>query len=74
MLHRLCPVEGLWHRSNKRRATDSPREFYAHAVGAVQEIRDFMRTGNYDRLSSIEKVTIVTGQAAFVDAHAGRVD
>src|SRR5918992_4225950 len=56
------PSKGLVHRSNKRRPGDPPEEFYAHAVEAVQEIREFMRTGNYDDLSAIDTVTVITGR------------
>jgi pyruvate/2-oxoglutarate dehydrogenase complex dihydrolipoamide dehydrogenase (E3) component len=61
------PSKGLWHRSNKRRPSDPPQKFYADAVEAVQEIREFMRTGNYEGLSAVETVTVITGTATFID-------
>jgi pyruvate/2-oxoglutarate dehydrogenase complex dihydrolipoamide dehydrogenase (E3) component len=68
------PSKGLWHRSNKRRLSDPTQEFYADAVEAVQEIREFMRTGNYDGLNALDTVDIVTGTAAFVDPHTVSVN
>jgi pyruvate/2-oxoglutarate dehydrogenase complex dihydrolipoamide dehydrogenase (E3) component len=68
------PSKGLWHRSNERRPSDPPEKFYAHAVEAVQEIREFMRTGNYEGLNALETVTIITGTAAFIDPHTVSVD
>jgi pyruvate/2-oxoglutarate dehydrogenase complex dihydrolipoamide dehydrogenase (E3) component len=68
------PSKGLWHRSNKRRPSDPMQEFYGQAVEAVQEIREFMRTGNYEGLNALETVRVVTGIAVFVDPHTVSVD
>jgi probable pyridine nucleotide-disulfide oxidoreductase len=68
------PSKGLWHRSNTRRPSDPMQEFYGHAVEAVQQIREFMRMGNYEGLSALETVTVVTGAAVFVDPHNVSVD
>ena len=63
------PSKGLVHHSRKRRADDDPQEFYADSVEKVQQVREFMRAGNYDGLSSLETVTVITGSATFVDLH-----
>ncbi|MGH3416145.1 MAG: FAD-dependent oxidoreductase [Actinocrinis sp.] len=74
------PSKGLVHHSRKRRPEDVPQEFYEQSVAKVQQVREFMRIGNYDGLSGIETVTVLTGRAVFVDPHtvavatgAGRV-
>lgn len=63
------PSKGLVHHSRKRREDDDPQKFYEVSVEKVQEVREFMRTGNYDGLNSLDSVTIVTGRAVFTDAH-----
>jgi pyruvate/2-oxoglutarate dehydrogenase complex dihydrolipoamide dehydrogenase (E3) component len=63
------PSKGLVHHSGKRRPEDDPQAFYEAAVTKVQEVREFMRTGNYDGLSSHETVTVLTGRGVFTDPH-----
>jgi probable pyridine nucleotide-disulfide oxidoreductase len=63
------PSKGLVHHSRERREDDDPQEFYEQSVRKVQEVREFMRTGNYDGLNSIDSVTVLTGKAAFTDPH-----
>jgi pyruvate/2-oxoglutarate dehydrogenase complex dihydrolipoamide dehydrogenase (E3) component len=63
------PSKGLVHHSGSRRATDPPREFYAHAVEEVQAVREFMRLGNLEGLSALDTVTVIDGRSTFVDPH-----
>jgi pyruvate/2-oxoglutarate dehydrogenase complex dihydrolipoamide dehydrogenase (E3) component len=49
-------------------------EYYEQSVEAVQEIREFMRLGNYEALNTLETVDILTGTAVFVDPHSVSVD
>ena len=63
------PSKGLVHHSRERRPDDDPQAFYETSVAKVQEVREFMRVGNYDGLSSIETVTVLTGDAVFTDPH-----
>jgi probable pyridine nucleotide-disulfide oxidoreductase len=63
------PTKGLVHRSGKRRPSDPPQEFYAEAVRAVQDVRELMRKGNLAVMEALETVTVITGTAAFIDAH-----
>lgn len=63
------PSKGLVHHSRGRRAQDDPQKYYEQSVRKVQEVREFMRAGNYDGLSGIETVTVLTGRAVFTDPH-----
>ncbi|GII33992.1 FAD-dependent oxidoreductase [Planotetraspora mira] len=63
------PTKALVHHSGKRRAGDSPQEWYERAVGSVQALTALFRGGNYDALNDADTVTVVTGRAAFVDPH-----
>jgi pyruvate/2-oxoglutarate dehydrogenase complex dihydrolipoamide dehydrogenase (E3) component len=64
------PSKGLVHHSRKRREDeDDPQTFYRNAVTKVQEVREFMRAGNYNGLNGLETVTVVTGRAVFTDPH-----
>ena len=63
------PSKGMVHHSRQRRPEDDPQAFYEQAVRKVQDVREFMRKGNYDGLGSLQTVTILTGEAVFTDAH-----
>ena len=63
------PSKGLVHHSRKRRPDDVPQEFYERAVAKVQEVREFMRVGNYEGLNGLDTVTVLTGRAVFTDLH-----
>lgn len=63
------PSKGMVHHSRKRRPQDDPQDFYEQSVAKVQDVREFMRKGNYDGLNGLESVTIVTGRAVFTDPH-----
>lgn len=63
------PSKGLVHHSRQRRPEDIPQEFYERSVAKVQQVREFMRTGNYDGLNGIDTVTVLTGRAVFTDPH-----
>ncbi|GAA4573580.1 FAD-dependent oxidoreductase [Planotetraspora kaengkrachanensis] len=63
------PTKALVHHSGRRRADDSPQEWYERAVGNVQALTTLFRGGNYDALNDADTVTVVTGRAAFVDPH-----
>jgi pyruvate/2-oxoglutarate dehydrogenase complex dihydrolipoamide dehydrogenase (E3) component len=63
------PSKGLVHHSRERRPQDDPQAFYAASVAKVQEVREFMRVGNYEGLSGLETVTVITGDAVFADPH-----
>jgi len=63
------PSKGLVHHSRGRRPQDDPQKFYETSVAKVQEVREFMRAGNYDGLSGLESVSVITGQAVFTDPH-----
>jgi probable pyridine nucleotide-disulfide oxidoreductase len=67
------PSKGLVHRSRQRRPDDPAQEFYETAVREVQEIREFMRRGNFESLDGMETVTVLTGPARFVDPHTVEV-
>jgi pyruvate/2-oxoglutarate dehydrogenase complex dihydrolipoamide dehydrogenase (E3) component len=67
------PSKGLVHHSGKRRTSDPPREFYAHAVEEVQAVRELMRVGNIDGLNALDTVTVIDGRATFVDPHTVQV-
>src|ERR1700754_4667356 len=68
------PTKGLVHQSGQRRPDDPPQEFYEAAVHKVQAVREMMRKGNIDGLESFETVTVLTGEARFVDPHTVEVD
>jgi pyruvate/2-oxoglutarate dehydrogenase complex dihydrolipoamide dehydrogenase (E3) component len=68
------PSKGLVHQSGKRRPDDPPQEFYEAAVGKVQAVREMMRQGNFDALEGFESVTVLTGEARFLDPHTVEVD
>ena len=63
------PTKALVHHSRKRRPSDSPREWYEHAVEQVQALTSMFRAGNFDALNSADTVTVVTGHATFIDPH-----
>jgi probable pyridine nucleotide-disulfide oxidoreductase len=63
------PSKGMVHHSRQRRPDDDPQRFYERSVEKVQDVREFMRKGNYDSLSSLETVTVLTGRAVFTDPH-----
>ncbi|MEV6377373.1 FAD-dependent oxidoreductase [Micromonospora musae] len=63
------PTKGLVHRSQRRRPEDPAQDWYARSVQEVQQTREMMRQGNFDNLSSIETVTVITGRASFADPH-----
>jgi probable pyridine nucleotide-disulfide oxidoreductase len=63
------PSKGLVHHSRKRRPDDDPQAFYEASVAKVQEVREFMRTGNYEGLNGLETVSVITGRAVFTDPH-----
>lgn len=63
------PTKGLVHRSQRRRPEDPAQDWYARSVREVQETREMMRRGNFDTLSSIDTVTVITGRASFADPH-----
>ena len=63
------PSKGLVHHSRKRRPDDDAQDFYEHAVAKVQDVREFMLAGNFERLNGLETVTVLTGQAVFTDPH-----
>ncbi|UWE09163.1 dihydrolipoyl dehydrogenase family protein [Actinacidiphila bryophytorum] len=63
------PSKGMVHHSRKRRPQDDPQRFYEQSVDKVQDVREFMRQGNYDGLTGVESVTVVTGKAVFTDPH-----
>ncbi|MER7443703.1 FAD-dependent oxidoreductase [Micromonospora avicenniae] len=63
------PTKGLVHRSQRRRPEDPAQDWYARSVQEVQEAREMMRRGNFDTLSSIDTVTVITGRATFADPH-----
>ncbi|MGQ4424556.1 FAD-dependent oxidoreductase [Streptomyces violaceoruber] len=68
------PTKSLVHHSRKRRPEDDPQEWYERSVAKVQAVAKMMRDGNYEGLTSIESVTVITGQATFVDPHTVRVE
>ncbi|MBY8876193.1 dihydrolipoyl dehydrogenase family protein [Actinacidiphila acidipaludis] len=63
------PSKGMVHHSRLRRPDDDPQAFFEQAVAKVQDVREFMRKGNYESLNALETVTIVTGRAEFTDPH-----
>lgn len=63
------PSKGLVHHSRERREDDDPQEFYERSSRKVQEVREFMRTGNYNALNNLDSVTVLTGKAVFADPH-----
>jgi pyruvate/2-oxoglutarate dehydrogenase complex dihydrolipoamide dehydrogenase (E3) component len=63
------PSKGLVHHSRKRRPDDDPQEFYEQSVEKVQQVREFMRAGNYDGLNGLDTVDVITGHAVFTDPH-----
>ncbi|GAA1268113.1 pyridine nucleotide-disulfide oxidoreductase [Planotetraspora silvatica] len=63
------PTKALVHHSGKRRADDSPQEWYERAVGSVQALTTLFRGSNHDAMNDADTVTVVTGRAAFVDPH-----
>lgn len=63
------PTKALVHHSGKRRPDDSPQEWFEHAVGEVQSLTSLFRAGNYDAMNGADTVTVITGGAAFTDAH-----
>jgi pyruvate/2-oxoglutarate dehydrogenase complex dihydrolipoamide dehydrogenase (E3) component len=63
------PSKGMVHRSGARRATDPPQAYYERAVAAVQAVREKMRVDSFEALDGIETVTVLTGEAAFIDPH-----
>ncbi len=70
-----CPNVGcvltkaLVHHAGKRRPEDAAQEWYERSVTKVQAVTKMMRDGNYEGLNGMETVTVLTGQAAFVDPH-----
>jgi len=63
------PSKGLVHHSRGRRPEDVPQEFYERSVAKVQQVREFMRAGNYDGLNGLDTVSVLTGRAVFTDPH-----
>ncbi|MGW3876155.1 FAD-dependent oxidoreductase [Streptomyces sp. NPDC005069] len=63
------PTKALVHHANKRRPEDPAQEWYERSVTKVQAVTKMMRDGNYEGLNGMETVTVLTGQAAFVDPH-----
>ncbi|MDF2255598.1 FAD-dependent oxidoreductase [Streptantibioticus ferralitis] len=63
------PTKALVHHSNERRPEDPAQEWYERSVAKVQAVTKMMRDGNYQGLNGMETVTVITGQAAFIDPH-----
>ncbi|MFB6704057.1 FAD-dependent oxidoreductase [Streptomyces sp. NPDC056333] len=63
------PTKALVHHAEKRRPEDAAQEWYERSVAKVQAVTKMMRDGNYEGLNGMETVTVLTGQAAFVDPH-----
>nr|WTB28998.1 FAD-dependent oxidoreductase [Streptomyces sp. NBC_00830] len=63
------PTKALVHHASERRPEDSAQEWYERSVTKVQAVTKMMRDGNYEGLNGMETVTVLTGQAAFVDPH-----
>lgn len=63
------PTKALVHHSGKRRPDDSPQEWFQHAIGEVRELTSTFRAGNYEALNGAETITVLTGEARFVDPH-----
>lgn len=63
------PTKALVHHANERRPEDAAQEWYERSVAKVQAVTKMMREGNYEGLNGMETVTVLTGQAAFVDPH-----
>ena len=68
------PTKALVHRANKRRASDSPQEWYERSVNEVHAITSLFRKGNFDGLDGLETASVITGHAEFVDPHTVTVD
>ncbi len=68
------PTKALVHRSNNRRPSDPPQEWYERAVGEVHAMTSLFRKGNFDALDGLDTATVITGHAEFVDPHTVRVD
>jgi pyruvate/2-oxoglutarate dehydrogenase complex dihydrolipoamide dehydrogenase (E3) component len=68
------PSKGLVHHSRRRRPEDAAQEFYEASVAKVQQVREFMRAGNYAGLNGIETVSVLTGRAVFLDPHTVAVE
>lgn len=61
------PSKALVHHAMNRRPEDPVQDWYERSVAKVQALTKMMRDGNYEGLNSVETVTVITGQAAFVD-------
>ncbi|MEU8384349.1 FAD-dependent oxidoreductase [Streptosporangium sp. NPDC048865] len=68
------PTKALVHRAAKRRETDPAQEWYERSVEEVQALTAKFRGGNYESLNGMETVTVVTGQAVFLDPHTVGVE
>lgn len=68
------PTKALVHRSNNRRPSDPPREWYERAVGEVHAITSLFRKGNFDGMDGLATATVLTGHAEFTGSHSVRVD
>ncbi|MFB9679045.1 FAD-dependent oxidoreductase [Streptosporangium vulgare] len=68
------PTKALVHHAGKRRGSDPPQEWYERSVEEVQALTALFRRGNYEAMNDAETVTLVTGQATFVDPHTVAVE
>ncbi|MCI2420872.1 FAD-dependent oxidoreductase [Saccharopolyspora sp. K220] len=61
------PTKALVHHSRKGHDGDLPQERYERSVNIVQDLTALFRAGNYEALDSTDTVTVVTGEAVFLD-------
>ncbi|WP_028933778.1 FAD-dependent oxidoreductase [Pseudonocardia spinosispora] len=67
------PTKALVHQADERRDEDEPGSWYRQAIGSVQSLTTLLRGNNFRMLDTIDAVTVVTGQATFVDPHTVEV-
>jgi pyruvate/2-oxoglutarate dehydrogenase complex dihydrolipoamide dehydrogenase (E3) component len=68
------PTKALVHHSHQRRAEDPAQDWYERSVEKVRGLTAMLRGLNYDTLNGDDNITVITGQAAFLDPHTVGVD
>lgn len=61
------PTKSLVHSAEKRKYSNTPKEeFYKNAIEEKDELTSLLRSKNFHMLDDQEKITVITGEAAFI--------
>lgn len=62
------PTKSLVHSADKRKYSETPKEqFYKNAIAKKDELTSFLRNKNFQLLDDQENITVITGEAIFLN-------